>query len=58
MTVTPNERCNNLYERMPAILEKDNWELWLNRDFKETKVLQSLCKTFDHDNIIVEHVII
>jgi putative SOS response-associated peptidase YedK len=32
ITTTPNELCGELHDRMPVILARDNWPVWLGED--------------------------
>ena len=31
ITTTPNELCADLHDRMPVILARDNWPVWLGK---------------------------
>jgi len=39
-----------IHERMPAILEKDMYDTWLDPEFKETHVLQDVLR--DPENVL------
>ncbi|MBI5214326.1 MAG: SOS response-associated peptidase [Ignavibacteriae bacterium] len=43
ITTTPNSILAPIHDRMPVILDRKYFELWLDRDFNETNVLKDLC---------------
>lgn len=47
ITTEPNKMMRDIHERMPVIIGKEHEELWLNRDYTDTMVLQSLLQPYD-----------
>jgi putative SOS response-associated peptidase YedK len=46
LTTTPNRLMQDVHDRMPVILERDAYELWLDPGFKRVKELQPLLKPY------------
>jgi putative SOS response-associated peptidase YedK len=42
ITTTPNDLCAELHDRMPVILARDNWPVWLGEDPADTAQLKAL----------------
>jgi putative SOS response-associated peptidase YedK len=42
ITTTPNELCAELHDRMPVILARDNWPVWLGEDPADMAQLKAL----------------
>ncbi|MGC5327622.1 SOS response-associated peptidase [Brevibacillus sp. SYSU BS000544] len=51
ITTEPNGIMDDIHERMPVIIGKEHEELWLNRDFSDTQVLQSLLQPYDEQQM-------
>lgn len=51
ITTEPNKIMEDIHERMPVIIGKEHEELWLNRDFSDTLVLQSLLQPYDEQQM-------
>jgi putative SOS response-associated peptidase YedK len=41
ITTTPNELCAELHDRMPVILARDNWRVWLGEDLADMSASSS-----------------
>jgi putative SOS response-associated peptidase YedK len=46
LTTTPNELARDLHDRMPVILARDRYELWLDPGFRNVAELQPLLKPY------------
>jgi putative SOS response-associated peptidase YedK len=49
ITVPATHRMAEIHERMPAVLEVDVFDVWLDPEFRETHVLQDLLRTTGDD---------
>ena len=47
LTTTPNSLLADVHDRMPVILEPENYELWLDPGFKDLNTLTAMLKPFD-----------
>jgi putative SOS response-associated peptidase YedK len=47
LTTTPNSLLAEVHDRMPVILEPENYELWLDLGFKNLDTLTAMLKPFD-----------
>jgi|SRR5271157_1314969 len=47
LTTTPNSLLAEVHDRMPVILEPENYELWLDPGFKDLDTLTTMLKPFD-----------
>lgn len=47
LTTTPNAVTSQVHDRMPVILSKDAYELWLDPGFTDVAVLSDLLKPYD-----------
>lgn len=47
LTTTPNAMTANVHDRMPVILQKDDYDLWLDPGMKETATVSELLRPFD-----------
>ena len=47
LTTTPNSLLAKVHDRMPVILEPENYELWLDPGFKGLDTLTGMLKPFD-----------
>jgi putative SOS response-associated peptidase YedK len=47
LTTTPNVVTATVHDRMPVILDRDNYDLWLDPGMKDAKVVAELLKPFD-----------
>ncbi len=46
LTTTPNELMRDIHDRMPVILARDRYDLWLDPGFKKVEELQPLLKPY------------
>ena len=46
LTTTPNELMQDIHDRMPVILARDAYDLWLDPGFKKVEELQPLLKPY------------
>ncbi len=46
LTTTPNELVRDLHDRMPVILARDGYDLWLDPGFRKVAELQPLLKPY------------
>ena len=51
ITTTANEIMQPLHDRMPVILEKDNYDFWLDREFKDKGKLEEVLLPFEPDEL-------
>jgi len=49
LTTTPNSLLAAVHDRMPVILERDDYELWLDRGFKDLNALSEMLRPFNPD---------
>ena len=47
LTTTPNSLLADIHNRMPVILQPQNYELWLDPGFKDLDTLTAMLKPFD-----------
>ena len=47
LTTTPNSLLTDVHDRMPVILRRDNYDLWLDPGFKDVKALAEVLAPFD-----------
>lgn len=47
LTTAPNAVTSVIHDRMPAILNPDDYDLWLDPGMRDTKVVSELLKPFD-----------
>jgi putative SOS response-associated peptidase YedK len=47
ITTDANELLASIHDRMPAVISKDNYDMWLDPDEHDTKKLLSLLKPYD-----------
>ena len=47
LTTTPNSLLVDVHDRMPVILRRDNYDLWLDPGFKDVKALAEVLAPFD-----------
>jgi putative SOS response-associated peptidase YedK len=47
LTTTPNALLTDIHDRMPVILDSDNYDLWLDPAFRKTASLSEMLKPFD-----------
>jgi putative SOS response-associated peptidase YedK len=47
LTTTPNALTADVHDRMPVILRRDDYDLWLDPAFKDESSLYALLKPFD-----------
>lgn len=46
LTTTPNELMRDLHDRMPVILARDGYDIWLDPSFRKVAELQPLLKPY------------
>jgi len=51
ITTMPNEMMKPIHDRMPVILEPEDWDLWLDKEIKESEVLIPLLQPFSSDHM-------
>lgn len=51
ITTKPNEVTKEVHDRMPVILEKDVYDLWLNPEMDDTEYLKSLLVPYPADRM-------
>ena len=51
ITTEPNELMESIHDRMPVILEPENWKLWLDPKVEEGEVLAPLLNPYDPDKM-------
>lgn len=49
LTTTPNKLLEPMHDRMPVILRKEHWDLWLDPEFQNVEALQTLLVPYDCD---------
>lgn len=49
ITTEPNHLIQEIHNRMPLILKKEDWNLWLDKDIKDVDTIQSLYRPFNGD---------
>jgi putative SOS response-associated peptidase YedK len=47
LTTTPNALLAEIHDRMPVILSPDNYDLWLDRGFREVASVSEMVKPYD-----------
>jgi putative SOS response-associated peptidase YedK len=47
LTTTPNAVTSAVHDRMPVILDRDNYDLWLDPGLIDAKVVSDMLKPFD-----------
>lgn len=47
ITTKPNRIVEDIHDRMPVIIRREDEEQWLNRDYQDTVQLQSLLQPYD-----------
>ena len=56
LTTSANEMMQPIHERMPVILQPDDYGLWMNRDFHDVHELQRLYQPY-HSDLLVAHTV-
>jgi putative SOS response-associated peptidase YedK len=56
LTTAANEVVSPIHERMPAILQPEDYTLWLDRHMHDTDALQRLFRPFPSDSMIAHPV--
>jgi putative SOS response-associated peptidase YedK len=56
LTTTPGDDIDGIHDRMPVILERDSFELWLTAADDEREALESLCRPTPRGTL-VHHVV-
>jgi putative SOS response-associated peptidase YedK len=52
VTTTPNELCAEIHNRMPVILKRDAWPLWLGEEPADLPQLKALLAPYPSDDMI------
>jgi putative SOS response-associated peptidase YedK len=47
VTTTPNSLLSDIHDRMPVILDADNYDLWMDQAFRNTASVSAMLKPFD-----------
>jgi putative SOS response-associated peptidase YedK len=47
LTTTPNSLVADMHDRMPVILDPDDYDLWLDQGMRDTTAASELLKTFN-----------
>lgn len=56
VTTVANELLRSVHERMPAIIPKNQWNLWLNPEVHDKSVLLALMKPYNADGMVAYEV--
>ena len=56
ITTDANDLTRDLHDRMPVILDADDWELWLDTSIEEANALQPLLRSYESDEMRVDAV--
>lgn len=51
ITVDSNLLTSNVHDRMPAILHRDEFDIWLAPDFRDAKKLKSILRPYESDDM-------
>jgi len=51
ITTTPNELCAELHDRMPVILARDNWPVWLGEEPANSAQLKALLAPYPSEEL-------
>lgn len=51
VTTDANELSREVHDRMPVILDEENYDVWLDSEFADTKHLQSLLRPYPSDDM-------
>jgi putative SOS response-associated peptidase YedK len=51
ITTTPNELCARLHNRMPVVLKREAWPLWLGEEAADASALKALLAPFPSDGM-------
>jgi putative SOS response-associated peptidase YedK len=51
ITTTPNELCVRLHNRMPVVLKREGWPLWLGEEAADASALKALLAPFPSDGM-------
>ena len=47
LTTTPNTLTASVHDRMPVILDRDNYDLWLDPGMTDVKIVSEMLKPYD-----------
>jgi putative SOS response-associated peptidase YedK len=47
LTTTPNAVTSAVHDRMPVILDRENYDLWLDPDMTDVQVVSEFLKPYD-----------
>ena len=51
ITITPNEVCAPIHNRMPVILPPATWPLWLGEDAAESEQLKAVLRPYPAEDM-------
>ena len=49
LTTTPNALTSTVHDRMPVILSRDSYDIWLDPGMTDVQVISELLKPYDHN---------
>ncbi|MDE5055349.1 SOS response-associated peptidase [Niallia taxi] len=52
ITTNPNEVTKDVHDRMPVILKKEGYDIWLNPDNQDTELLKGLLKPYEAEEMM------
>ncbi|MFT5523225.1 MAG: putative SOS response-associated peptidase YedK [Pirellulaceae bacterium] len=56
ITTAANPMCEEIHDRMPVILDANDFDLWLDPDMQERETLENLLQTCSGDEMIADKV--
>ena len=56
LTTDSNPLTRHLHDRMPVILDDNDWDLWLDTEMQEPDVLQQMLNPYPDDLLTVDRV--
>ena len=56
VTTTPNDLMEPIHDRMPVILDTNQYEFWLDSEFQESAPLLALLQPYDDDDLVADPV--
>lgn len=52
VTTTPNELCAQLHNRMPVVLKKETWPVWLGEETADATALRALLAPYPSEEMV------
>lgn len=52
ITTTPNEVTENVHDRMPVILKREDYDTWLDPNNQDTTMLKSMLRPYPADEMV------